>query len=126
MILNLIGAIGGKVLDVVDQVVEDKDAANKLKFQIQKQLMETKSSELEAQAKIVLAEAQGSWLQRNWRPLLMVTFAGLVVAHWFGFTAPNVPESVQNSLLNIVMVGVGGYVMGRSAEKVADKWKGPR
>lgn len=126
MIWNLIGTIGGKVLDIVDDVVEDKDAANKLKFQIQKQLIETKSSELEAQAKIVLAEAQGSWLQRNWRPLLMVTFAGLVVAHWFGFTAPNIPESVQNSLLNIVMVGVGGYVMGRSAEKVADKWKGPR
>ena len=119
-------AIGGKVLDIVDDVVEDKDAANNLKFQIQKQLIETKSSELEAQTKIVLAEAQGSWLQRNWRPLLLITFVGLVVAHWFGFTAPNIPESVQNSLLNIVMVGVGGYVMGRSAEKVADKWKGPR
>ena len=126
MILNLIGAIGGKVLDIVDEVVEDKDQANQLKYSIQKQLMEAKSSELEAQAKIVLAEAQGSWLQRNWRPLLMVTFAGLVVAHWFGFTAPDIPESVQNSLLNIVMIGVGGYVMGRSAEKVADKWKGPR
>ena len=126
MIWNLIGTIGGKVLDTVDDVVEDKDAANNLKFQIQKQLIETKSSELEAQAKIVLAEAQGSWLQRNWRPLLMVTFAGPVVAHWFGFTAPDIPESVQNSLRNIVMIGVGGYVMGRSAEKVADKWKGPR
>ena len=123
MIWNLIGTIGGKVLDIVDDVVEDKDEANKLKFQIQKQLMESKTTELEAQAKIVLAEAQGSWLQRNWRPLLMVTFAGLVVAHWFGFTASNIPESVQNSLLNIVMVGVGGYVAGRSAEKVADKWK---
>lgn len=123
MIWNLIGTIGGKVLDIVDDVVEDKDEANKLKFQIQKQLMESKTTELEAQAKIVLAEAQGSWLQRNWRPLLMVTFAGLVVAHWFGFTAENIPESVQNSLLNIVMVGVGGYVAGRSAEKVADKWK---
>ena len=123
MIWNLIGTIGGKVLDIVDDVVEDKDAANKLKFQIQQQLLESKGTELEAQAKIVLAEAQGSWLQRNWRPLLMVTFAGLVVAHWFGFTAENIPESVQNSLLNIVMVGVGGYVAGRSAEKVADKWK---
>jgi hypothetical protein len=41
-----------------------------------------------------VAEAQGSWLQRNWRSLLMVTFAGLVVAHWFGFTAQNIPESV--------------------------------
>ena len=126
MIWNLIGTIGGKVLDIIDDVVEDKDEANKLKFQIQKQLLESKSTELEAQAKIVLAEAQGSWLQRNWRPMLMVTFAGLVVAHWFGLTASNIPESVQNSLLNIVMVGVGGYVAGRSAEKVADKWKGPK
>jgi hypothetical protein len=67
MIWNLIGTIGGKVLDIVNDVVEDKDAANKLKFQIQKQLLESKGTELEAQAKIVLAEAQGSWLQRNWR-----------------------------------------------------------
>ena len=59
MIWNLIGTIGGKVLDIVDDVVEDKDAANKFKFQIQKQLLESKSGELEAQAKIILAEAHG-------------------------------------------------------------------
>ena len=123
MIWNLIGSIGGKVLDIVDNVVEDKDEGNRLKFEIQRQLIENKSTELESAAKIVLAEAQGSWLQRNWRPLLMVTFAGLVVAHWFGFTAPDIPESVQNSLLNIVMVGVGGYVVGRSGEKIADKFR---
>ena len=125
MIWSLLGSIGGKVLDIVDNVVEDKDEANRLKFEIQRQLIENKSSELEAAARIVLAEAQGSWLQRNWRPLLMVTFAGLIVAHWFGFTAPNIPESVQNSLLNIVMVGVGGYMVGRSGEKIADKFRGP-
>ena len=119
MIWSLIGSIGGKVLDIVDDVVEDKDEANRLKFEIQRQLIENKSNELESAAKIVLAEAQGSWLQRNWRPLLMVTFTGLIVAHWFGFTAPDIPETVQNSLLNIVMVGVGGYVVGRSGEKIA-------
>ena len=94
MIWSLIGRIGGEVLDIIDGVVEDKDEDNRLKFEIQRQLIENKSNELEAAAKIVLAEAQGSWLQRNWRPLLMVTFAGLVVAHWFGFAAPNIPESV--------------------------------
>ena len=31
MIWNLIGSIGGKVLDIVDDVVEDKDEANRLK-----------------------------------------------------------------------------------------------
>ena len=50
----------GKVLDIVGCVVEDKDEANKLKFQIQKQLLESESGELEAQVKIVLAEAQGT------------------------------------------------------------------
>ena len=35
MIWNLIGSIGGKVLDIVDAVVEDKDEANRLKFEIQ-------------------------------------------------------------------------------------------
>ena len=53
----------------------------------------------------------------------MVIFAGLVVALWFGFTASNISESVQNSLRNIVMVDVGGYVMGSSAEKVVNKWQ---
>ena len=57
MIWNLIGGIGGKVLDIVDDVVEDKDEANRLKFEIQRQLIENKSNELEASAKIVLAGA---------------------------------------------------------------------
>jgi hypothetical protein len=124
MLWSLIGTIGGKVLDIVDDVVEDKDEANKLKFEIQRRLIEQKSEEIASAAKIVLAEAQGSWLQRNWRPLLMVTFSGLIMAHWFGFTAPDIPESVQNSLLDIVMVGVGGYVVGRSGEKMVEKFKG--
>ncbi len=53
----------------------------------------------------------------------MLIFAGLIVAHWFGFTAPNIPESVQNSLLNIVLVGCSGYILGRSGEKIMDKYK---
>ena len=48
MIWNLIGSIGGKVLDIVDDVVDDKDEANRLKFEIQRQLIENKSSQLEA------------------------------------------------------------------------------
>ena len=59
MIWNSIGSIGGKVLNIVDDVVEDKDEANRLKSEVQSQLVEIKSSELEASARIVLAEAQG-------------------------------------------------------------------
>ena len=55
MIWNLIGTIGGKVLDIADDVVEDKDETNKLVFQIQRNLIETKSSALEDSARIILA-----------------------------------------------------------------------
>ena len=55
--MNLIGSIGGKFLDIVDGVFEDNDEANRVKLEIQRQLIENKSSELEASAKIVLAEA---------------------------------------------------------------------
>ena len=36
MIWSLIGSIGGKVLDIVDDVVEDQDEANRVKFEIQR------------------------------------------------------------------------------------------
>ena len=36
MLWSLIGSIGGKVLDIVDDVVEDKEAANRLKLEIQR------------------------------------------------------------------------------------------
>jgi len=124
--INILGAVAPMVktlFNTIDKTIDNKAEAEKMKQTIQQQLLSGQLKELEAQASIITAEAKGGWLQRNWRPLLMLTFAGLVVAHWFGFTAPNIPESVQNSLLNIVLVGMGGYIVGRSGEKIMDKYK---
>ena len=111
------------LFDTIDKAIDNKGDADKIKKTIQEQLLSGQLKELEAQASIIVAESKGGWLQRNWRPILMLIFAGLVVAHWFGFTAPNIPESVQNSLPNIVLVGMGGYIVGRSGEKIMDKYK---
>ena len=124
--LGVLGAVAPMVktlFNTIDKTIDNKAEAEKIKQNIQQQLLSGQLKELEAQAQIITAEAKGGWLQRNWRPLLMLTFAGLVVAHWFGFTAPNIPESVQNSLLNIVLVGMGGYIVGRSGEKIMEKYK---
>jgi hypothetical protein len=119
MIAALIPAITSLLGTAIDKAIPDKDEAERLKAQITLEAMKGANSELEGAVKIITAEAQGeSWLQRNWRPLLMLWFAGLVGAHWLGFTPPNLPESVVLNLLDIVQVGVGGYVLGRSAEKV--------
>ena len=121
--LNLLGPVAGAVFKTIDKVVDNKGDAQKLKAKVQEKILAGELAELEGAAKIIQPEAQGGFLQENWRPIMMLVFAVLMVVHWFGFTAPNIPESVQNSLLNIILVGIGGYTVGRSAEKVADKFK---
>lgn len=54
----------------------------------------------------------------NWRPLTMLTFVGLIVARWFGYAAPELSEAEYLKLWDIVELGLSGYVIGRSVEKV--------
>lgn len=73
-----------------------------------------------AQAQIVQAEAASSnWLAASWRPITMLTFVALIVARWFGWAAPNLAEEEYLKLWDIVQLGLGGYVIGRSLEKTA-------
>lgn len=76
-------------------------------------------ADLTARAEIVKTEAASEhWLAANWRPLLMLTFGALIVARWFGWAAPNLSESEYLKLWSIVELGIGGYVIGRSGEKI--------
>lgn len=73
-----------------------------------------------AAADIIKAEAASEhWLAANWRPLLMLTFGGLIVARWFGWAAPELSEAEYLKLWDIVQLGIGGYTIGRSVEKIA-------
>ena len=84
------------------------------------QVFDYEKTQIQAQASIVTAEAQGeSWIQRSWRPLTMLTFVGLITARWLGWTAPNLTPELESQLMVLVQIGLGGYVVGRSAEKVA-------
>jgi hypothetical protein len=49
----------------------------------------------------------------------MITFVALIVARWFGWAAPNLSEAEYIKLWSIVEFGLGGYVVGRSVEKIA-------
>jgi hypothetical protein len=48
----------------------------------------------------------------------MLVFVALIVARWFGLAAPNLQEAEYLKLWDIVQLGLGGYVIGRSVEKI--------
>ena len=125
--MNLLNAVPDFVkgaFGLVDKFVLDKDKAAELKDELSKRSDELQSQLVNAQRDIIVAEAQsGSWLTQNWRPLVMIEFSALIAAHWLGFTPENLGEAEILMLLGIVKVGLGGYVVGRSAEKAIKSWK---
>lgn len=120
LITGGVGRLLGGIFGVIDKAVPDRDLAAKLKSEIEQSVLTFQTALLNAATSIIVSEAKGeSWLQRNWRPLTMVTFVSLIVAKWLGWTAPGITEAMEIKLLDIVEIGLGGYVIGRSAEKIA-------
>jgi hypothetical protein len=72
---------------------------------------------------VIVAEANGhSWLQRNWRPIVMIWMVILVTTVvWTGgyVNGRQIDPAFVMEILSIIKLGLGGYVIGRSAEKIA-------
>ena len=109
--------IAGKVFDKIFPNPQQAAEAKLKLFEMQ-QAGELKV--LEGQVSIITAEAKSeSLLASSWRPITMLIFTGLIVARWFGWAAPNLSPEEYIKLWNIVELGLGGYVIGRSVEKIA-------
>jgi hypothetical protein len=132
--IPIVGKVIDGVIGLIDQVVEDKDEANKLKAQMitvfQNADLGKFTSLLKAQAGIIMAEANGhSWLQRNWRPMLMLIFMIIIANNYIIhpylslFTEKSLELEVPQNLWDLLKIGVGGYVVGRSGETITKLWK---
>lgn len=120
----LAGPLLKGIFSVVDQAVEDKDLALQIKAKITEKQQDIISQELTGAIDIIKAEASsGSWLAANWRPLTMMIFVGMVVSWWFGFTPERATPELMEDLFDLIKIGLGGYVVGRSAEKAAKNFK---
>ena len=114
------GTVVKDLLGGLDKLFTSKEEKIKAENVI-KQILIQKELELQKmQTEIILAEAKGHWLQRSWRPILMLAFGFIVI--YVKFLAPlfdfKIPE-LENEFWNLLQLGIGGYVVGRSAEKIS-------
>jgi hypothetical protein len=129
-LLGLIAEIGtsilGPLFGVIDQAVPDKDLATRLKADIQVAVLKIQEKTLDSQKEVIIAEAGGeSYIQRTWRPwfmvFLMFNIAASMLAGLFGLAdrMTDAWASIPGPAWTLMQVGIGGYIGGRTIEKVA-------
>jgi len=126
--LQMLGAVAplAKILfNTIEKAVPDKDLQAKLKAELQTQLLQSHTQELQAAARIVEAEAKSNWFVSSWRPLLMYVLIFILIWNYvlgpvvlFFFKA-SITIELPGDVWTLLNVGLGGYVIGRSAESVA-------
>ena len=126
--LQMLGAVAplAKILfNTIEKSIPDKDLQEKLKAQLNQQLLQSSTEELKAAASIVEAEAKAGWFTASWRPLLMYVLIfiliwnyilGPIVKFFFG---ASITIDLPGDVWTLLQIGLGGYVVGRSGESIA-------
>lgn len=128
--IGLVSSLLPVVGNVLDRVLPDQVERDKVKAELQAQMLQHSATIEKAAADVVVAEAKGeSWLQRNWRPITMMSFVVIVVNNYIAvpwlqtFGAPAVSLDIPPDMWSLLQIGIGGYIVSRGAEKGIKTWK---
>lgn len=120
-VVDSVGKIIGKfVTDPKDQL-EANLALAKIASDYQTALLNKDGELAVQQASVITAEIKSeSWMARNWRPILMLTFTFIVAFNYvlaplFSVKVLDIPPDMWS----LLKLGIGGYVIGRTVEKTA-------
>ena len=132
------GPLVRAVLGVVERAQQAKLDRAALETELRKaiaaELGQVAATELQARRDVLIAELRGeSWLQRNWRPLVAITFAAVIVFYglilpisvdWFGLPPVRIGDTLLGWIMTSVNIAVGGYIGGRTLEKITRTLRG--
>lgn len=114
------------VLDKLLSRIPDAGERLEAEREARQMMADAEARIIEAARDVVQAEVTGqSRIQRAWRPIAMLTFLGIIV--WIAVVAPifglaedsvDALARVPQLLWTLIMIGMGGYIGGRSLEKI--------
>ena len=123
--LSAIAPLAKILFSTIEKAVPDKDLQERLKAQLNEQLLKSSTEELKAAASIVEAEAKAGWFTASWRPLLMYVLIFVLVFNYIFapiikmFTGLVIGFDLPGDVWTLLQIGLGGYVVGRSGESIA-------
>ena len=124
-ILSFLGSAVKPLIKLIGDMHTSDDERNdalialtELENVLKTKYMELEGQLIQAQGSIIVAEAKSqSWLARNWRPIVMLTFATEIVLISTGWMDVEPLVAVPPQLWNLLTIGIGGYMTLRSFDK---------
>lgn len=110
-----ISGIVNSISELIGRLTLPAREKKELQAEILRLVYEREREMIEAQAEVIKVEAAGNWLQRSWRPLVMLIFAVIVLIGTFT-SLPMLSDTSR--FWDLLEIGLGGYVVGRSGEKI--------
>lgn len=133
MLTKLLGLLTGPIVDAVVGIWKSNNQRKMTEAEmtaaVQKAVVGAISSVAGEAAQVIMAETKSEdWLTRNWRPIVALTaffsywYVILAVPHlvaWGWLPGLRFGEVGLQNLFQLAVICVGGYVGGRTLEKVA-------
>lgn len=135
MLQALIPILAPILGDVLKKVIPDSDKHAEIERETKLALLEHTDSLEKIRGEIILTEAKSQhWITAAWRPLLMMVAIAIIAMNYLFFPLiaivfPSVMDNMlelPEQLWNLLTLGVGGYIVGRSGEKAMETWKGKK
>jgi len=129
-VVDSVGKAADNLFTSDDERERNKNMLEQIRNQIKSELIASFVATINAKKDIIIAEMGGNWLQRSWRPLLMLLFGFIIANEYvispyiqtiFSFTLPVKP--ITPDMWAVLKLGIGGYIGGRSIEKAVALWK---
>lgn len=122
------GPLIGKIVDLFATYQNRKLGEAELRAELNHAILDTFADVSKSQASVIETEMGGEgWLQRNWRPMVAVAFAFIVVFYglivpitvgWLGWPPARIGDDLLKWIMDAVVICLGGYIGGRSFEKI--------
>ena len=126
-----LGDVGNAFKDIREAITGKAILDPNKQLELVQKLNEAEARYIEAQSKVVQAEANSEhWITSAWRPITMLVFVAIIANNYilvpyfqaFGADIPTL--ELTDQMWDLLKIGIGGYIVGRSVEKTAKLWKG--
>ena len=115
---------------VFDSLFPDKEKAAEAKFKLLEMEASGALKEFEGAVAIITAEANSQhWLVAAWRPITMLVFVVIIANNYILapyidlFFDTNVSLELPPQMWDLLKIGIGGYIVGRTGEKMVGTYK---